>query len=198
MDLESRLELLLGRLRVGVFRCAADGSLLDANAPVSEFLGSLNHGVSTGPVRVFAGCEDCQVIMQRAIESGEPQEGECEVRHADGKKTSYFRLSVVPVKTADSATVIDGLLEDITDRKRSEAEARQAAVLAARMGFLTTRQREVLDAVVAGKANKVIARDLQITEKTVEKHRAGAMKKLRAKSTAELVRLVLAARSADR
>jgi PAS domain S-box-containing protein len=197
-DLESRLELLLRRLRVGVFRCTADGKLLAANAPVLEFLGvdSLKDAASIGFDRMFVGCRECQAIVQHAIENGEPREGECEVRDTDGR-SSYFRLSVVPVKTADDGTIVDGLLEDITQRKRSEAEARQAAIVAARMALLTPRERQVLDAVVAGKANKVIARDLLISEKTVEKHRANAMKKLQAKSIAELVRLALAAQSAS-
>ncbi len=159
MDLESRLDLLLRRLNVGVFRCGPDGTLLSANGPILALLGvdSLNTAALIGLDRVFVGREHCRTLVQHAIESGEPREGECELGDADGKPT-YFRLSVVPVKMSDGATVIDGLLEDITELKRSEAEARQAAIAAARTALLTAREREVLDAVVAGKANKVIAR----------------------------------------
>jgi len=54
---------------------------------------------------------------------------------------------------------------------------------------LTPREREVMTLVVAGKANKVIAMDLGLCEKTVEVHRAHAMRKMEAESLAELVRL---------
>ncbi len=58
---------------------------------------------------------------------------------------------------------------------------------------LSSRQRQVLEAVVAGKANKVIAADLGISEKTVETHRARVMQKFHARSLAELVRLAISA-----
>jgi two-component system response regulator FixJ len=45
--------------------------------------------------------------------------------------------------------------------------------------------------VVAGKANKVVAIDLSISERTVELHRGRIMKKMRARSLAELMRVVL-------
>lgn len=56
---------------------------------------------------------------------------------------------------------------------------------------LTAREREVLEHVVAGKANKVIAADLGVSQRTVEVHRAKVMEKLKVRSLAELVRLVL-------
>jgi FixJ family two-component response regulator len=49
---------------------------------------------------------------------------------------------------------------------------------------------------VDGNANKVIARHLDISEKTVEKHRASVMKKLQVRSVAELVRLAMLAEAA--
>ncbi len=198
MDLESRLDLLLRRLNVGVFRCATDSTLLAANGPVLALLGadSLEAARSIGLAQAFVHGEECIAIVREAIERGEPRERECEVRDADGKP-SYYRLSIVPGKTAEGGAIVDGLLEDITARKRSEADARRAAVASARMTLLTSREKQVLDAVVAGKANKVIAHDLQISEKTVEKHRANLMRKLQANNVAQLVRLALAAQSAS-
>ena len=56
---------------------------------------------------------------------------------------------------------------------------------------LTERESEVFELVATGLANKVIASDLGISERTVEVHRAQVMKKLDARSMAELVRIHL-------
>lgn len=58
---------------------------------------------------------------------------------------------------------------------------------------LSPRERDVLQGMVAGKANKVIAYDLGISPRTVEVYRANVMSKTGAGSLAELVRLALAA-----
>jgi two-component system, LuxR family, response regulator FixJ len=63
--------------------------------------------------------------------------------------------------------------------------------LAARLESLTPREREVLDLLVSGDPNKVIAYRLQISPRTVEIHRARVMEKMRAKSLPDLVRLAL-------
>jgi two-component system response regulator FixJ len=61
-----------------------------------------------------------------------------------------------------------------------------------RIASLTKREREVLDLVVAGEANKVIAARLGISLRTVETHRGRVMKKLKAQSITDLVRLAIA------
>lgn len=58
---------------------------------------------------------------------------------------------------------------------------------------LSPRERQILDLVVAGKANKVIARELDLSKRTVETHRANLIKKLNLTSTAALIRLALQA-----
>jgi two-component system, LuxR family, response regulator FixJ len=60
-----------------------------------------------------------------------------------------------------------------------------------RLSLLTPREREVLDLVVAGQANKAIARQLQISMKTVETHRAKVMEKMGADSLPSLVRTAI-------
>jgi FixJ family two-component response regulator len=69
--------------------------------------------------------------------------------------------------------------------------AAQEAHVAERMALLTPREHEVMELVVAGKANKVIAIELAISERTVELHRGRIMKKMQARSLAELMRMVL-------
>jgi FixJ family two-component response regulator len=63
----------------------------------------------------------------------------------------------------------------------------------ARIADLTPREREVLTLVTAGKANKVIAADLNLSQRTVEIHRAHVMEKMGANSLAHLVRMVIEA-----
>jgi FixJ family two-component response regulator len=58
---------------------------------------------------------------------------------------------------------------------------------------LTPREHEVLDLVTQGKANKVIAGDLNVSQRTVEIHRARVMEKMGAGSLAHLVRMVIEA-----
>lgn len=74
----------------------------------------------------------------------------------------------------------------------SEQQARQAAVRS-RLAGLSPREREVLQGLMAGKANKVIAYDLGISARTVEVHRANVMTKMQADSLSELIRLALSA-----
>lgn len=72
--------------------------------------------------------------------------------------------------------------------RRREAEASQATISA-----LTPREREVMERVVAGKLNRMIADELAVSIKTVEAHRARIMEKLQVHSVADLVRLSMTA-----
>jgi two-component system, LuxR family, response regulator FixJ len=76
--------------------------------------------------------------------------------------------------------------------RQSDAAAIKADA-ALRLAELTAREREVLDHLVAGCSNKVIAQKLGISPRTVEIHRAHVMEKMRVASLSELVRLALRA-----
>ena len=89
--------------------------------------------------------------------------------------------------------------QDLIDRVQralaSDAEHRQLLqqreTLRQRFDLLTPREQEVLQLVTQGKANKVMAGDLGISQRTVEIHRARVMEKMGAQSLAQLVRMVL-------
>ena len=65
-----------------------------------------------------------------------------------------------------------------------------------RLESLTARERQVLDLIMEGAANKVIAQRLQISPRTVEIYRANVMSKMRADSLSELIRMTLTAGAA--
>jgi FixJ family two-component response regulator len=85
------------------------------------------------------------------------------------------------------AAVRGALASDAQDRERRA----QRDQLAARLAALTERERGVLQRVIEGKANKVIAAELEISVKTVEAHRAKVMEKMAVDSVAELVQCII-------
>ena len=91
------------------------------------------------------------------------------------------------------------LLDSINEALRRDAEARQASSsgegFAEHLAMLTERERNVLNEVVKGLSSKSIARVLDISYRTVELHRSHIMEKLRVRSVAELIRLVVEHRS---
>jgi two-component system response regulator FixJ len=97
-------------------------------------------------------------------------------------------------KPVDQATLLS-VLSIAFDRKEDAVshaeEVRQARI---RLAVLTQREQDVLTCLAQGKANKVIARDLEISPRTVEVHRANLMAKLDVQSLSEALRLAFLAR----
>ena len=86
---------------------------------------------------------------------------------------------------------IQSVGRDITAERRRAEKDKMIVVFRGRMDSLSPREHQVMKLVTAGKANKVIASTLQLSVKTVEKHRSSMMRKLQMQSVAELVRNVL-------
>src|SRR5207247_8478375 len=82
------------------------------------------------------------------------------------------------------AMINTALRQQIND---AESEA-VAAELAARIATLSPRERQVMDGLVAGLSNKLIAREYGISPRTIEAYRANVMTKMQAGSVSELVR----------
>ena len=87
--------------------------------------------------------------------------------------------------------LIDRINAALKQDAENRAELQKHADLKRRMESLTPREREVMALVVDGKANKVIAIDLGLSERTVEIHRANVMEKMGARSVAHLVKMNL-------
>lgn len=93
-----------------------------------------------------------------------------------------------------SIEVLLEAIEQALERSRqSQGDNQQSLEIRRRLDELTPREREVLDALVAGHPNKVIAHHLGISPRTVEIHRARVMEKMAARSLSHLVRMALQA-----
>jgi two-component system, LuxR family, response regulator FixJ len=103
-------------------------------------------------------------------------------------KDGAFDFLQKPFRDQDLLDRINGALKLDAENR---ASVDRLADLTQRSGSLTPREREVMALVVDGKANKVIAIDLGLSERTVEIHRANVMEKMGARSVAHLVKMHL-------
>jgi len=93
-------------------------------------------------------------------------------------------------KPFDNELLLDRIQKAVAGNVRATSERAKRNEIAIRLQQLTPRERQVLDLVVSGESNKGVARHLDISERTVEIHRANVMRKMRATSLADLVKLV--------
>lgn len=98
-------------------------------------------------------------------------------------------------KPFDEDVLIDALRRALDSAREPQVSAADLAVVE-RLSSLSVREKQVLDGLVAGHANKVIAFDLGISPRTVEVYRANLMTKMQVKSLSELVRVTVLTRSA--
>lgn len=98
-------------------------------------------------------------------------------------------------KPFDEEHLLRAIRAALAESRQSDEEQAERERLRKVLESLSPREHEVLDGVVAGKLNKVIAHELGISPRTVEVYRANVMSKTGARGLSELVRMVLLARS---
>ena len=87
--------------------------------------------------------------------------------------------------------LVDRVNEALEKDESASKFALQRTEIEPRIAKLTPRERQIMDMIVQGKANKVIAIDLGVSQRTVETHRTRIMRKMQAKSLAELVQMAV-------
>jgi len=95
-------------------------------------------------------------------------------------------------KPIDDEQLIAAIRAALDREAKERAQVVRAAELAQRLSRLTTRERQVMDLVVAGRHNREVAAELGISPRTVEVYKARLMEKLQIRRMPDLVRLVLA------
>jgi len=95
-----------------------------------------------------------------------------------------------PFEDSVLLAAIQTALDRFSEQGRRDSESAQ---ITAKANGLSARERQVLDGLVAGRPNKTIAYDLELSPRTVEIHRANVMTKMGAGSLSELVRMALLA-----
>ncbi|WP_047817050.1 PAS domain S-box protein [Rhodopirellula islandica] len=170
-----------------------DGKILQVDENFASMLGRQSETLNGLNICELAEAESAELIDQRMLHRNHSEAHEVRITHADGHLV-WLLLTCSPLANdSDQFVGIQARALDITHRKHLELLTKRAAKAKARLRRLTNREREVLQQIVEGSMNKVIANRLDISEKTVERHRSNLMKKLNAQSVAELVKISLTA-----
>jgi PAS domain S-box-containing protein len=150
-------------------------------------------GTSFFPSIIESDCESLQQQLVAITANSPVVVSEYRVRLPDGQIAWHRWSHRALFDTAGNLEEYQSVGSDITSRRGAEERIRETVMAEARIRHLTQRECDVMTLVVAGSANKVIARRLDLSIKTIEKHRSSLMRKLGVKSVPELVRLAMLA-----
>jgi two-component system response regulator FixJ len=95
-------------------------------------------------------------------------------------------------KPFDDEQILSAVRQALAQHQKARRQSADHALVEARLTSLSSREREVLEGLVKGKPNKIIAFDLGISPRTVEIYRANVMRKMEANSLSDLVRFAIA------
>jgi two-component system response regulator FixJ len=136
-----------------------------------ELLKRLKSGRGGFPVLIMTGHGDVQLAVE-------------------AMKLGAVDFLEKPFEDDRLTVMIEGAIRQAEPAAKSEAAAQE---IAARIATLSPRERQVMDGLIAGLSNKLIARDYDISPRTIEVYRANVMTKMQANSLSELVRMALRA-----
>ena len=157
-----------------------DVALLDFSMPLLNGLEAtrrIRQGSPKTEVLIFT-MHDSETVIREVLEAG--ARGYLLKTDADMQLISAVK-ALSQHRPFFSSCVSETLLGDYLGK-----HARRTA-----SGALTPREREIVQLIAEGNSNKLIGRHLELSVKTVETHRAAAMRKLGASSTADLVRYAI-------
>jgi PAS domain S-box-containing protein len=137
-SLQARVQTLLNQLDVGVYRLTSEGTLLEGNSAFLRLLGlgMLTEFPSNQTLEAYFQPQDYAELLFQLKQDGEVRDREVQLRCADGS-TRWVKISKTFI-SANGTTIIDGLMEDITQRKQAEA---QAAIEKQRSEFMVEASR---------------------------------------------------------
>ena len=98
-------------------------------------------------------------------------------------------------KPFDDTAMLESVARALLIGQHKQSRSAQAKAARDLLDLLTPREHDVLDELVKGSSNKIVAHELGISARTVEIHRANIMDKIRARSLSDLVRTALEAQS---
>lgn len=109
-------------------------------------------------------------------------------------KNGAFDFIQKPVSDEALLDIVQAAIQQHMEQRTSGHERDRIALM---LGSLSKREHEVLDKIIDGEPNKRIAKELNLSEKTIEFHRANIMKKMAARSLADLIRKTLQVKPVD-
>jgi len=136
-----------------------------------ELLKRMKAGNSTFPILIMTGHGDVPLAVE-------------------AMKLGAVDFLEKPFEDDRLVAMIETAIHQAEPAARSEALTQD---IAARIASLSPRERQVMDGLIAGLSNKLIARDYDISPRTIEVYRANVMTKMQANSLSELVRLAMRA-----
>jgi two-component system response regulator FixJ len=136
-----------------------------------EMLKRLKAGQSTFPILIMTGHGDVPLAVE-------------------AMKLGAVDFLEKPFEDDRLIGMIEAAIRQAEPAVKSEAITHE---IAARVATLSPRERQVMDGLIAGLSNKLIARDYDISPRTIEVYRANVMTKMQANSLSELVRLAMRA-----
>ncbi|MGV8840272.1 MAG: response regulator FixJ [Bauldia sp.] len=178
------------------FLLAAAGFTARAHASASEFLAGLPLGEGGCLVTDVRMPGMSGIDLLKAVRARQPDLPVVVITgHGDvALAVEAMKLGAVDfLEKPYSDDAMLAAIESAIARREGAQRSGEQSEVAQRVASLSPRERQVLEGVVAGKPNKVIAYDLDISPRTVEVYRANLMTKMQASSLSHLVRLALLA-----